>query len=77
VQTFPIVEIEPGYGEPGLVPKDALSYAVASNVATVKALVLAGFGVGEIPNFMLTSAEISTLAFAHVPHDPKCGLFLD
>lgn len=76
VQSFPIVEIDPGHGEPGLVPDDALSYAVASNVATVKALVLAGFGVGHLPDFMLTYQEAATLCRAQVPHDPECALFL-
>ena len=76
VQAFPIVEIDPGHGEPGLVPDDALSYAVASNVATVKALVLAGFGVGDLPDFMLAPGEAATLGRAQVPHDPDCALFL-
>jgi len=76
VRRFPVVEIDPGHGEPSLVPDDALSYAVASNVATVKALVLAGFGVGELPDFMLNAAERRALVPAQVPHDPHCGLFL-
>ncbi|MEP6653400.1 MAG: LysR family transcriptional regulator [Myxococcales bacterium] len=76
VQAFPIVEIDPGHGEPGLAPDDALSYAVASNVSTVKALVLAGFGVGDLPDFMLSAGEAATLGCAQVPHDPDCGLFL-
>jgi LysR family transcriptional regulator, cys regulon transcriptional activator len=76
VQAFPVVEIDPGHGEPGMVPQDALSYAVASNVATVKALVLAGFGVGDLPDFMLSSEERKALCRAQVPHDPDCGLFL-
>ena len=73
---FPIVEIDPGHGEPQLIPEDAQSYAVASNVATVKALVLAGFGVGEVPDFMLTPDETAALVPAAVPHDPDCGLYL-
>jgi LysR family cys regulon transcriptional activator len=76
VRRFPVVEIDPGHGEPSLVPDDAQSYAVASNVATVKALVLAGFGVGDLPDFMLAGAERRTLVRAQVPHDPDCGLFL-
>ncbi len=76
IQAFPVVEIDPGHGEPSLVPEAAFSYAVASNVATVKALVLAGFGVGELPDFMLSADERRTLARAQVPHDPDCGLFL-
>jgi DNA-binding transcriptional LysR family regulator len=76
VQSFPVVEINPGHGEPSLVPQDAFSYAVASNVATVKALVLAGFGVGDLPDFMLSPEERKTLCRAQVPHDPDCGLFL-
>jgi len=42
----------------------------------VKALVLAGFGVGELPDFMLTATERRELVCAQVPHDPHCGLFL-
>jgi DNA-binding transcriptional LysR family regulator len=76
VRAFPVVEIDPGHGEPSLVPDDALSYAVASNVATVKALVLAGFGVGHLPDFMLSPDEAATLVHAAVPHDPDCALFL-
>ena len=76
LRSFPIVEIDPGHGEPQLIPEDAHSYAVASNVATVKALVLAGFGVGEVPDFMLTPDETATLVPAAVPHDPDCGLYL-
>ncbi|HEX6240458.1 MAG TPA: LysR family transcriptional regulator [Polyangiales bacterium] len=76
VRAFPMVEINPGHGEPSLVPEDAFSYAVASNVATVKALVLAGFGVGDLPDFMLSSEERKQLCRAQVAHDPDCGLFL-
>jgi DNA-binding transcriptional LysR family regulator len=76
VHAFPVVEIDPGHGEPSLVPDDALSYAVASNVATVKALVLAGFGVGHLPDFMLTPDEAASLVHAAVPHDPDCAMFL-
>jgi len=76
MRRFSVVEIDPGHGEPSLVPDDAQSYAVASNVATVKALVLAGFGVGELPDFMLTATERRELVCAQVPHDPHCGLFL-
>lgn len=76
LRAFPIVEIDPGHGEPQLIPEDAQSYAVASNVATVKALVLAGFGIGEIPDFMLAPAETATLSAAAVPHDPDCALYL-
>jgi LysR family cys regulon transcriptional activator len=76
LRRFPVVEIDPGHGEPNLVPDDSQSYAVASNVATVKALVLAGFGVGELPDFMLAGPERRALVSARVPHDPHCGLFL-
>ena len=42
----------------------------------VKALVLGGFGVGDLVDFMLTPAERKRLVTAKVPHDPDCGLFL-
>src|SRR5262245_29926371 len=51
--SFPSVQIEPGPGQPSLNPDGALSHAVASNVATVKALVLAGFGIGDLPEMVL------------------------
>ena len=76
VREFPVVEIDPGPGDDGLVPEDARSYAVASNVASVKALVLAGFGVGDLPDFMLSAQERADLVAAQLPHDPDCGLFL-
>ncbi|HZS42594.1 MAG TPA: LysR family transcriptional regulator, partial [Polyangia bacterium] len=76
VQRFPIVEIEPPPGDEGMVPDEAMSYAVASNVASVKALVLAGFGVGDMPDFMLTRDERRQLVAVQVPHDPDCGIFV-
>ena len=76
LRELPVVEIEPAPGSGALVPDESLSYAVASNVATVKALVLAGFGVGELPDFMLTRDERSLLVHARIPHDPDCALFL-
>jgi DNA-binding transcriptional LysR family regulator len=76
LRRFPLVEIQPAPGASGRVPDDALSYAVASNVATVKALVMAGFGVGDLPDFMLSRDEAARLVRARVPHDPQCGLFL-
>jgi DNA-binding transcriptional LysR family regulator len=53
LQRFPVVEIEPPPGDPGAEPAARASYAAASNVATVKALILAGFGVGDLVPFML------------------------
>jgi DNA-binding transcriptional LysR family regulator len=76
VQRFPVVEIEPPPGQEGLVPEGARSYAVASNVASVKALVMTGFGVGDLPDFMISNEEARTLTRAQVPHDPDCGLYL-
>jgi hypothetical protein len=76
VRAFPVVEIDPGAGEPGLVPAEALSYAVAGSAATVKALVLSGFGVGDLPSFVLDAEERRALVSATIPHDPDCGLFL-
>lgn len=73
---FPIVEIEPGHGEPGMRPKDGLSYALASNVHACKSLMLSGFGVGDVPAFVLTPAERQRLVAARVAHDPNCHLYL-
>jgi len=73
---FPIVEIEPPPGDAAVEPERAQSYATASNVATVKALVLAGFGVGDLPAFMLSREERAGLCAAAVPHDPDCALYV-
>lgn len=76
VRAFPLVEIEPAAGQERKGPPDALSYAVASNVASVRALVLAGFGVGDLPTFLIEEHERRELVAANVPHDPDCALYL-
>ena len=76
LEQFPVVEIDPGVGSSSVKPPDHLSYASASTVATVKALVLAGFGVGDLPSFMLDSKERALLCTSAVPHDPQCALYL-
>ncbi len=73
---YPIVEIEPGHGEPGMRPKDGLSYAVATNVHACKSLVLSGFGVGDLPTFVLEPGERKRLVAARLPHDPSCALYV-
>ena len=76
VRRFPLVEIEPQPGQPTMIPEDAPSFAVANSLASVKALVLAGFGVGALLDFMLSPPEAALLVSADVAHDPDCGLFL-
>ena len=73
---FPIVEIEALSGQPTLIRPDAPSYGRANSLASVKALIMAGFGVGSLLGFMLTPAERAELVRARVPHDPDCGLFV-
>lgn len=72
---FPIVEIEPSPST-GLPTETSLTHAHVSNVATVKAMILAGIGVGDLPDFMLDKREKQRLARATITHDPNCGLFL-
>lgn len=74
--SFPIVEIEPGHGEPGMRPKDSLSYAITGNVHACKALILSGFGVGDLPHFVLTPAERKQVVAARIAHDTSCRLYL-
>jgi len=76
LRQFPMAEIAPPPGQRGLVPDDALSYAVTSNVASVKALVMAGFGAGDFPDFMLDAAERAQLVCAGVEHDPQCAVYV-
>lgn len=49
---------------------------MAGSLATVKSLVLGGFGVGSLLHFMLSDEERDTLVCAGVPHDPDCHLYL-
>jgi len=73
---FPIVEIESLSGQPTVIPEDAPSYGVASSLASVKSLVMGGFGVGALLSFMVSDEELSVLAKAQVPHDPNCRLYV-
>jgi DNA-binding transcriptional LysR family regulator len=76
LRDFPVVEIEPPPGDPGAEPKEVMSHARLSNVATVKAMVMAGFGVGDLTDFMLSEAERAQLVAARIHHDPDCALYV-
>ncbi len=76
VRQLPIVEIEALPGQGSMIRKDAPAFAVTGSLASVKALVLAGLGVGAMLDFMLSPAERRTLVHARVPHDPDCALHL-
>lgn len=74
---FPIVELEALPGQPTLIPKDAPAYAVAGSLASVKALILGGFGVGGMLEFMLSPEEREQLVVADTePSDPHCSLWV-
>lgn len=77
LQQFPIVEIESMPGQPTLLRDDLPGWAIAHSLASVKALVMAGFGIGAMLRFMLTDNEAAQLVSAeHLPHDPACALWL-
>ncbi|GMV39822.1 MAG: hypothetical protein AMXMBFR64_15380 [Myxococcales bacterium] len=76
VQVHPIVEIEPQPGQPTMVPEHAETFALANSLASVKALVLEGFGVGALLDFMLTPEERARLVCAPIGHDPDCALWV-
>ncbi len=76
LQEFPIVQLKPLPGQPTLITSETRSFALASSLATIKSLVLGGFGVGSLLNFTLTEAERRQLVRAKVPHDPDCALYL-
>lgn len=73
---FPIVQIESLPGQPTMIPEDAPTWALANSLASVKALVLAGFGVGALLGFMLTPEERCQLVVSHFDHDPHCRLWV-
>lgn len=76
LQAFPIIEIESLPGQPSLISPGAQSFAVATSLESVKALVMAGFGVGALLDFMLSPAEREALTLSQVPSDPTCALYL-
>jgi len=76
LRSLPVVEIEALAGQPTLIHADADAFAVTQNLSAVKALVLAGLGVGQLLPFMLSEAERSQLACAErIEHDPDCGVY--
>lgn len=76
LRQLPIVEIEALPGQPSLIQADADAFAVTQNLSAVKALVLAGLGVGQLLPFMLSEAEEGELVCARsLQHDPDCGIY--
>ena len=63
-------------GQPTLIGDDMPSFALAQSLATVKSLVMGGFGVGSLLHFMLDADDREVLVRAKVPHDPDCGVYL-
>lgn len=76
LRDFPIVQLEPLPGQPTLIHDETRSFAMAGSLATIKSLVLGGFGVGSLLHFMLDDRERQRLVRAGVPHDPDCHLYL-
>lgn len=76
LQQLPVVEIEALPGQPSLINADTDAFAVTQNLGAVKALVLAGLGVGQLLPFMLSDEERAALVCAeHLQHDPDCGVY--
>jgi DNA-binding transcriptional LysR family regulator len=76
VRRFPIVEIDALPGQGTMITKGARTFATTGSLASVKALVLAGFGVGALLEFMLAPSERDLLVRAPVPSDPSCALWV-
>jgi DNA-binding transcriptional LysR family regulator len=76
LKQHPIVEIEALAGQPSNIRDDADAFAVVQNLSAVKALVLAGVGVGQLLPFMLSAEERVQLVCAEgLQHDPDCGIY--
>ena len=76
LRQLPVVEIEALPGQPSLIHADADAFAITQNLSAVKALVLAGLGVGQLLPFMLSDDERQALVCAeHLQHDPDCGVY--
>jgi DNA-binding transcriptional LysR family regulator len=77
LRELPIVEIEALPGQPSVIRDDADAFAIAQNLSAVKALVLAGLGVGQLLPFMLDAEERALLTCAaKLQHDPDCGVYV-
>jgi len=79
LRPFPLIQLEATANQPSLVDTHAPAagtFAIAQSLASVKALVLAGFGVGAILDFMLTATEACELVSAALEHDPDCWLYV-
>jgi len=76
LRDLPIVEMEALPGQPSVIRDDADAFAIAQNLSAVKALVLAGLGVGQLLPFMLSPEERAQLTCAErLEHDPDCGVY--
>ena len=76
LKRFPLVEIQSLPGQPTMIEDSAPAFAIAHSLASVKALVLAGFGIGAMLEFMLEPAERTTLVTADLPLDTHCALWV-
>jgi DNA-binding transcriptional LysR family regulator len=77
LRELPIVEIEALPGQPSTIRDDAEAFAITQNLSAVKALVLAGLGVGQLLPFMLSADERAALSCADkLQHDPDCGVYV-
>jgi DNA-binding transcriptional LysR family regulator len=76
LRSLPVVEIEALAGQPSLIHTDADAFAITQNLSAVKALVLAGLGVGQMLPFMLSDEERERVVCAEqIQHDPDCGVY--
>ncbi|MEN9580706.1 MAG: hypothetical protein RJA70_3715 [Pseudomonadota bacterium] len=76
LQQLPLVEMQALPGQPSLIQPDADAYAVVQNLSAVKALVLAGLGVGQLLPFMLSEQDRAVLVCADgLSHDSDCGVY--
>lgn len=77
LKRLPIVELETLLPrQPSRILDNAEAFAVTQNLGAVKALVLAGLGVGQLLPFMLTAADCEALVCATaIRNDPDCGIY--
>lgn len=75
LKQFPLVEIESLPGQPTMIDPEAPAYVIAHSLASVKAFVLAGFGIGAMLPFMLEPHELAQLVRPDMPSDPHCALW--
>ena len=76
VAEFPVILLDGAFDNPGCAPQTE-SFAISGSMASTKSLVMSGFGVGALVDFMLEDHERSQLVASRFDNEgDDCHLYL-